>query len=144
MTMIPADERLTRLLLETRVIAMVGASLKPARPSHGVGEYMAASGYRVIPVNPGHAGKTLFGETVVASLADIDVPVDMLNIFRRSDQIAPVVEEGLAALPGLKSVWMQLGLSNAEGRAMAEARGLTVVEDRCLLIEHRRLIRGRY
>ena len=142
--MIPADERLARLLLETRVIAMVGASLKPARPSHGVGLYMAQNGYRVIPVNPGHAGKELFGETVVASLADIEEPVDMLNIFRRSDQIAPVVKEALVALPGLKSVWMQLGLSNAEARTMAEGKGLTVVENRCLLIEHRRLMRGRY
>ena len=138
-----ADERLSKILLDTRVIAMVGASVRPDRPSFRVGTYMAAQGYRVIPVNPGHAGETLFGQTVVASLDAIPDKVDMLNIFRRADQIAPVVREGLEALPGLKYVWMQLGLSNAEGRKLAEDAGLSVVEDRCLLIEHQRLIRPR-
>ena len=138
-----ADERLSKILLDTRVIAMVGASVRPDRPSFRVGAYMAAQGYRVIPVNPGHAGETLFGETVVASLDTIPDKVDMLNIFRRADQIAPVVRDGLQALPGLKYVWMQLGLSNAEGRKLAEDAGLSVVEDRCLLIEHQRLIRPR-
>ena len=138
-----ADERLSKILLDTRVIAMVGASIRPDRPSFRVGTYMAAQGYRVIPVNPGHAGETLFGETVVASLDAIPDKVDMLNIFRRADQIAPVVRDGLEALPGLKYVWMQLGLSNAEGRKLAEDAGLSVVEDRCLLIEHQRLIRPR-
>ncbi len=138
-----ADERLSKILLDTRVIAMVGASVRPDRPSFRVGTFMAAQGYRVIPVNPGHAGETLFGETVVASLDAIPDKVDMLNIFRRADQIAPVVREGLEALPGLKYVWMQLGLSNAEGRTLAEDAGLSVVEDRCLLIEHQRLFRPR-
>ena len=138
-----ADERLSKILLDTRVIAMVGASIRPDRPSFRVGTYMAAQGYRVIPVNPGHAGETLFGETVVASLDTIPDKVDMLNIFRRADRIAPVVRDGLQALPGLKYVWMQLGLSNAEGRTLAEDAGLSVVEDRCLLIEHQRLIRPR-
>ena len=138
-----ADERLSKILLDTRVIAMVGASIRPDRPSFRVGTYMAAQGYRVIPVNPGHAGETHFGETVVASLDTIPDKVDMLNIFRRADQIAPVVREGLKALLGLKYVWMQLGLSNAEGRKLAEDAGLSVVEDRCLLIEHQRLIRPR-
>ena len=138
-----ADERLSKILLDTRVIAMVGASIRPDRPSFRVGTYMAAQGYRVIPVNPGHAGETLFGETVVASLDTIPDKVDMLNIFRRADQIAPVVRDGLEALPGLKYVWMQLGLSNAEGRKLAEDAGLSVVEDRCFLIEHQRLIRPR-
>lgn len=138
-----ADERLSKILLDTRVIAMVGASIRPDRPSFRVGTYMAAQGYRVIPVNPDYAGETLFGETVVASLDAIPDKVDMLNIFRRADQIAPVVRDGLEALPGLKYVWMQLGLSNAEGRKLAEDAGLSVVEDRCLLIEHQRLIRPR-
>ena len=138
--MTPEDERLTQVLLETRTIAMVGASLKPVRASHRVGTYMAAQGYRVIPVNPGHAGEMLFGEPIVAKLEDIDTPVDMLNIFRRSDQIPPVVEHGLAVLPGLKSVWMQLGLESAEARAMAEGQGKTVIGNRCLYIEHLRLI----
>lgn len=141
--MTPADERLTQLLLETHIIAMVGASLNPGRASFRVGAYMAAQGYRVIPVNPGHAGKSLFGEEIVPTLADIDTQVDMLNIFRRSEHILPVVERGLDALPELKSVWMQLGLENAEARVLAESQGKSVVEDRCLLIEHRRLIARR-
>ena len=138
--MTPLDERLNRLLLETRTIVMVGASLNPARASHRVGAYMAGQGYRVIPVNPGHAGKTLFGETIVARMEDVSEPVDMLNIFRQSELIPPVVETGLEALNGLKSVWMQLGLTSEEARRMAEARGKTVVENRCLIIEHMRLI----
>ena len=138
--MTPLDERLTRLLLETRTIVMVSASLNPARASHRVGTYMAGQGYRVIPINPGHAGKTLFGETIVARMEDVSEPVDMLNIFRRSEFIPPIVETGLEALDGLKSVWMQLGLANEEARRMAEARGKTVVESRCLTIEHMRLI----
>ncbi len=137
------DERLTRLLLETRVIAMVGASVRPDRASFAIGTYMTAQGYRVIPVNPAYTGQTLFGETVVGSPGDIGGPVDMVNIFRRADQIAPVIRDALATLSGLKSVWMQLGLSSAEGRALAEEAGLTVVENRCLLIEHQRLIRRR-
>ena len=136
----PDDERLTRLLRETRTIAMVGASIKHVRASNRVGRYMAEQGYRIIPVNPGHAGKMLFGKPIVASLDDIDGPVDMLNIFRRSDQIPPVVEHGLRALDGLKSVWMQLGLENADARAMAEEAGKEVVENRCLYIEYKRLI----
>lgn len=136
------DERLTQLLLETHTIVMVGASLKPARASHRVGYYLAEQGYRVIPVNPGHVGEVLFGEPIVGSLADVEGPVDMLNIFRRSEFILPIVEQGLATLAGLKSVWMQLDLRSDKAREMAAAKGLSVVEDRCLAIEHRRLIRS--
>jgi len=136
------DERITQLLLETKTIVMIGALLKPIRASHRVGNYMAAQGYRIIPVNPGHEGKTLFGERIRARMDDIDEPVDMLNIFRRSEFIPPVVEAGLQTLKGLKSVWMQLGLENETARKMAEAAGKTVVENRCLYIEHKRLIAG--
>lgn len=137
------DERLTRLLLETHTIVMVGASLRPDRASHRVGNYLVEQGYRVVPVNPGHSGEDLFGERIVGSLKEVEGPVDMLNIFRRSEFIAPIVREGLAELSGLKSIWMQLDLKSAEGRAVAEAKGLTVIEDRCLAIEHRRLLGGR-
>lgn len=137
------DERITQLLLETKTIVMIGASLKPIRASHRVGNYMAAQGYRIIPVNPGHEGETLFGERIRARMEDIDEPVDMLNIFRRSEFIPPVVETGLQTLKGLKSVWMQLGLENETARKMAEAAGKTVIENRCLYIEHKRLIAGR-
>ena len=94
----------------------------------------------MIPVNPGHAGKTLFGQTVVASVSEIDEPVDLLNVFRRSSEVAKVVLPALDALPDLKTVWMQLGIENAEARTAAAAKGLSVVEDRCILVEHRRLL----
>ena len=134
------DATLTRILSETRRIALVGASLNPARASNRVGYFLASKGYDVIPVNPGHAGKSLFGQTIVASLSDIEGPVDMVDIFRGSAAVLPVVEEALDTLEGLQTVWMQLGVENAEARALAEARGLTVVENKCPAIEYPRLI----
>ena len=134
------DATLTRILSETRRIALVGASLNPARASNRVGHFLASKGYDVIPVNPGHAGKSLFGQTIVASLSDIEGPVDMVDIFRGSAAVLPVVEEALDTLEGLQTVWMQLGVENAEARAWAEARGLTVVENKCPAIEYPRLI----
>ncbi|PJE26179.1 hypothetical protein PSM7751_01308 [Pseudooceanicola marinus] len=137
------DAGLRRILTEQRVIAMVGASPDATRPSHGVGEMLTAKGYRVIPVHPGHAGETLFGERVRANLAevgrDLGAAVEMVDIFRRSDAVPRVVEEALAGLPGLKTVWMQIGVISPEARDMAEARGVEVVMDRCPKIEIARL-----
>lgn len=140
--MTPSDETIARVLLETRTIAMLGASIKPSRASFRVGNFLTSVGYRVIPVNPGYAGKQLFGETVVARLADITEQVDMLDVFRRSDAVLGGVTEALDSLPGLKTVWMQIGVQNAEARALAESRGLTVIDNRCPKIEHLRLIRS--
>lgn len=135
------DASLTEILRRTRVIAMVGASPDPARPSHQVGQFLRDAGYRVIPVNPGHAGKTLFGEEVRARLSDIpdELAVDMVDIFRRSDHVLPIVEEALAHLPALRTIWMQIGVRNAEAADAARARGLDVVEDSCPKIELGRL-----
>jgi len=141
--MIPSDERIARALLETRTIALVGASIKPDRPSHRVGNYLASVGYKVIPVNPRYLGKTLFGQTVVARLSDIKEDVHLVDIFRKSENVLPVVEEALAALKGLRVIWMQLDIRNPDARALAEAEGLTVVDDRCTAIEHRRLLMSR-
>ena len=135
----PDDTAIADILRTTRTIALVGWSANPARASHGVARFLAARGYRVIPVNPGHAGQVVLGETVRASLAEISDPVDMVDIFRRSEAVLPVVQEALAALPGLKTVWMQLGVENADAAALAEARGLQVVQNRCPAIEIRRL-----
>ena len=135
----PDDTAIADILRTTRTIALVGWSPNPARASHGVARFMAARGYRVIPVNPGHAGQVVLGETVRASLAEISDPVDMVDIFRRSEAVLPVVQEALAALPGLKTVWMQLGVENADAAALAEARGLQVVQNRCPAIEIPRL-----
>ena len=137
----PADDDLRAILAGTRVIALVGASADPDRPSHRVGWFLARRGYRVIPVNPRLAGQSLFGETVVAALADIppDAAVDMLDSFRRSAEVGPVVAAALEVLPGLRSVWMQLGVVDDEAAAIARARGVAVVMDRCPAIEIPRL-----
>ncbi|MGB8815014.1 MAG: CoA-binding protein, partial [Paracoccaceae bacterium] len=113
---------------------------KPDRPSHRVAAYLKAKGYRVIPVNPGQVGVQALGEVVRASLADITEPVDMVDIFRRSEEVLPVVEAALAHLPGLKTVWMQLGVQNAEAAALARAKGVVVVQNRCPAIEIPRLL----
>lgn len=134
-----SDAELKRILTQTRVIAVVGVSPNPVRPSYYVARYLSLKGYRVIPVNPGHAGETLFGEVVRSDLAEISEPVDMVDIFRRSEAVLPIVESALAALPKLKTVWMQIGVQNAEARALAEAQGITVIENRCPKIEYQRL-----
>ena len=132
------DAKIRSMLTEVKTIALVGWSPKPDRPSHRVAAYLAARGYRVIPVNPGASGQIALGETVRASLAEIEGPVDMVDIFRRSEDVPPVVEEALK-LPGLKAIWMQLGIRNVHEAAEAEARGVQVVQDRCPAIEIPRL-----
>jgi len=133
------DAVLRRVLTETKVIAVVGWSANPDRPSHRVAAFLAAKGYRVIPVNPGQAGTVALGETVVARLADIAGPVDMVDIFRRASEVGPVVDDALA-LPGLRVIWMQLGVTDEAAAARARAAGVTVVMDRCPAIEHPRLV----
>jgi predicted CoA-binding protein len=133
------DPDLRRILTETRTIALVGWSPKPDRPSHRVAAFLKARGYRVIPVNPGQAGHEALGETVRASLSDIAEPVDMVDIFRRSEEAGAVVDEALAALPGLKTVWMQLGVVDEAAAGRARAAGVEVVMDRCPAIDIPRL-----
>jgi len=134
-----SDQLLRKILRETKTIACVGVSPNPVRPSHYVARYLSLKGVRVIPVNPGQAGETLFGEIVVASLSDIDGPVDMVDIFRRSEAVPPIVDEALAQFPGLKTIWMQIGVEHPEAAAKAEARGVQVVQNRCPKIEYQRL-----
>lgn len=132
------DAEIRALLGHIRTIALVGWSPKPDRPSHSVAAYLHRRGYRVIPVNPGQAGETALGETIRASLSDIDVPVDMVDIFRRSSEVGSVVDEALR-LPGLKAIWMQLGVVDDAAAARARAAGVQVVMDRCPAIEIPRL-----
>lgn len=134
-----SDAHLKGVLTRVKTIAVVGVSMNPVRPSYYVARYLNLKGYRVIPVNPGHAGKELFGETVRASLADIGEPVDMVDIFRRSEAVPPIVDEALELFPELDTIWMQIGVEHAEARAKAEARGVTVIENRCPKIEYQRL-----
>lgn len=133
------DDDIRRLLGTVRTIAVVGWSPKPDRPSHGVAAFLKRKGFRVIPVNPGQAGQEALGEVVRASLAEIGGGVDMVDIFRRSEEAGAVVDEALAVLPGLKAVWMQLGVVDEAAAARARAAGVEVVMDRCPAIEMPRL-----
>lgn len=135
------DATIRRVLTETKVIALVGASPKPERPSHGVMRFLQRHGYRVIPVNPGLAGQTLNGERVYASLKEIAQAetgrIDMVDIFRNSEAAAAPALEAIEI--GAKTVWMQLGVINETAAAKARAAGLNVVMDRCPAIEIPRL-----
>lgn len=133
------DDDIRRILGAVRTIAVVGWSPKPDRPSHRVAAFLKAKGFRVIPVNPGQAGQEALGEVVRASLGEIGGGVDMVDIFRRSEEAGAVVDEALAALPGLRAVWMQLGVVHEAAAARARARGVEVVMDRCPAIEMPRL-----
>ncbi|WP_171210402.1 CoA-binding protein [Ruegeria sp. HKCCA5426] len=134
-----SDAFLKDILQRTKSIAVVGVSINPVRPSYYVARYLSLKGYTVIPVNPGHAGKQLFGQTVRASLSDIPEQVDMVDIFRRSEAVPPIVDEALGAFPGLRTIWMQIGVENDKAAAVAEARGVDVVMNRCPKIEYQRL-----
>jgi len=123
-----------RVLRETRTIAMVGASPSPARESHGVMRYLLAHGYRVIPVRPDC--DEILGVPCVAALAELTEPVDMVDVFRRSEFCAAHAREAVAA--GAKSLWLQLGVVSHEARAIAEAAGLDYVEDACTAALHAR------
>ncbi|MFI0395034.1 CoA-binding protein [Paracoccus sp. p1-h21] len=126
----------------THVIAVVGLSPREERPSWGVARYLQSRGYRVIPVNPAHAGEQILGETVYADLAAIpdDIAVDMVDIFRRPEAVEPIVDQALAHLPGLKTVWMQLGVINEAAARKARDKGMAVVQDRCPKIEFPRVL----
>ena len=131
------DTDIAALLAETRTIALIGASDRPDRPSYGVMKVLQDWGYRVLPVNPQITGEHVHGEYVWRDLSQIGEPIDMVDIFRRSDAASEAVDAAIAA--GAKSVWLQIGVINHEAAARAEAAGLKVVMDRCPAIELRRL-----
>lgn len=131
------DEDIAQLLRETRTIAMIGASDDPMRPSYGVMAFLQRQGYRVLPVNPLIAGEHIHGEFVWADLDQVGVPIDMVDIFRKSEAAGEAVDSAIAA--GAKAVWMQIGVINDEAAARAERAGLKVVMNRCPKIEIPRL-----
>ncbi len=134
-----SHDYLKMILQRTKVIALVGVSMNPVRPSYYVARYLGLKGFKVIPVNPGHAGSHLFGQTVHGSLSDISEPVDMVDIFRRSESVPPIVDEALNVFPHLKTIWMQIGVENPQAAAEAEAKGIDVIQNRCPKIEYQRL-----
>ncbi|WP_158967476.1 CoA-binding protein [Chachezhania sediminis] len=134
-----SDAHLKAVLQGTRSIAVVGVSTNPVRPSNYVARYLGLKGFRVHPVNPASAGETLYGRKVVASLAEVTEPVDMVDIFRRAEFVPAIVDEAMEVFPDLKTIWMQIGIEHPEAAARAEARGIIVIQDRCPKIEYQRL-----
>ncbi len=128
----PSDADIRDILTSVKTIALVGWSPKPDRPSHRVAEFLKRKGYRVIPVNPGHAGQQALGETVVATLAEAG-QVDMVDIFRRSEEAGAVADEAVRI--GAKVVWMQIGVVDEAAASRARNAGLRVVMNRCPAIE---------
>jgi len=131
------DDFIRDILRRTRTIALVGASPNWNRPSYFVMKYLQRKNYRVIPVNPGAAGQEILGEPVAAALADIEEPVDMVDIFRNTEAAGPITDEAVAI--GAKFVWMQIGVRNDAAAERATKAGLAVVMDRCPKIEYSRL-----
>ena len=136
----PSDAVIKALLTPPKVIALVGASDKPSRASNGVMRFLLSKGFEVIPVNPQLAGTSIHGKAVVKDLASVARPIDMVDVFRASEYVAPLVDEAIAL--GAKSVWMQLGVIDEAAALKAQKAGLTVVMDRCPAIEWPRLRLG--
>jgi hypothetical protein len=132
------DDVIHGILKSVKTIALVGFSSNPVRPSYFVTKYLIERGYTLYPVNPGLVGQEFFGATVYATLADIPVPIDMVEIFRNSEAAGPITDEALALPSHPKVLWMQLGVRNDNAAAKAEAEGLTVIMNRCPKIEYGR------
>jgi predicted CoA-binding protein len=130
-------DAILELLKKHKTIAVVGLSSNPMRPSHGVTEYMQGAGYRIIPVNPNE--REVLGEKSYGRLEDVPEKIDIVNVFRRAEEVPPVVESAIRV--GAKVVWMQSGIENEAAAEKALAAGLVVVEDACILVEHQRRAR---
>ena len=131
---------LRRILQRHRRVAIVGLSADWHRPSYFVAKYLQQHGYRVFPVNPRYAGAEILGQPCVASLADLPEPVDMVDVFRRSDDVLPIAEQAIAI--GARCLWQQIGVVNTEADRLTQSAGLDSVMDRCVKIEHARLFGG--
>jgi predicted CoA-binding protein len=134
-----SDAYIRGILNTVKTIAMVGISPKESRPSYFAFKYLLERGYRMIPVNPGQAGKNILGQNVYATLTEIPEPIDMVDIFRASANVLPIVQEALVLKSKPKVIWMQLNVRNDEAAKLAEASDLRVVMNRCPKIEYGRL-----
>jgi predicted CoA-binding protein len=132
-----AADPILEVLKKYKTIAVVGLSSNPARPSNGVTEYMQSVGYKIIPVNPNET--EVLGEKSYARLEDVPEKVEIVDVFRRPEDVPPVVESAIRV--GARVVWMQQGIENAEAAERARAAGLIVIEDACILVEHRRRVK---
>lgn len=130
-----SDVEAAKLLQRYKTVAVVGCSTNPDKPSHRVPKYLKEHGYRILPVNPSAKGQPLLGETVVGSLQEITVPVEIVDIFRPAKDVPPIVEAAISI--GAKVVWMQEGIVNNEAAKRAQAAGLSVVMDKCMMKIHR-------
>jgi len=132
------DDEIRSVLAHARRIAVLGASARRDRASYGVPAYLARHGYEIVPVNPRYAGEELHGHVVLSSLDEIDQPVDLVDVFRRATDVDAHVDEILAMRPLPGAVWLQLGIRNDDAAHAWRARGITVIQDRCTKVEHRR------
>ncbi|MDA7427807.1 CoA-binding protein [Primorskyibacter aestuariivivens] len=134
-----SDTFLKDVLKRTKKIALVGVSTNPVRPSYFVARYLNLKGFKVIPVNPGHAGKTLFGQEIRADLSEVPKDVEMVDVFRRSEAVPEIAEQAMTHLPDLRTFWMQIGVEHAQAAEKLQAQGVDVVQNRCPKIEYQRL-----
>ncbi|MFY0544740.1 CoA-binding protein [Brevibacillus sp. H7] len=132
----PSNEKRRELLQEAKTIAVVGLSNKPDRTSYMVSQAMQNNGYRIIPVNPTIAGETVLGEKAVATLTEIDEPVDIVNVFRRSEEIMPVAQDVLQMKHKPRALWLQQGIANEEAAELAKQQGIEVIMDLCIKVDH--------
>ncbi len=131
------DEKVKKLLEESKVIAVVGLSPKEDRPSNSVARYLKSKGYKIVPVNPGY--DEILGEKSYSKVSEIPFEVDVVDIFRKSEEVLPVVQDAVKIKP--KCIWLQLGIVNNDAKKIAEENGIFFVQDRCMKVEHQRLIK---
>lgn len=140
-----SDSRLARILRETRAIAVVGASADPMRPSYAIMAYLQRQGYVAFPVNPRAGVAAILGAPVASTLAELPAPIDLVAVFRNPEAVLAVATDAISQQARLliRTLWMQSGIRNDAAARLAEAAGIAVVMDRCLMVEHARLLRGR-
>ncbi|WP_027363269.1 CoA-binding protein [Desulfotruncus alcoholivorax] len=134
----PGDDQIRQILMQSKTIAIVGLSDKPHRDSYMVAQYMIDNGYKIIPVNP--RAKEVLNQKAYTSLLEVPGKIDIVNVFRRSDLVLPVVEEALTKKPG--TIWLQLGIENEECAKLAALQGIAMIMDKCIKVEHQRLIKN--